>query len=86
MPVISIFLGIKIMMYYDDHNPPHFHASYAGFDALIDIRRGCVMSVPCLADSSSSCFAWAELHKDELMQNWELAAADQELNQIVPLA
>ena len=39
MPVISIFLGIKIMMYYDDHNPPHFHASYAGFDALIDIRR-----------------------------------------------
>ena len=44
MPVISIFLGIKIMMYYDDHNPPHFHASYAGFDALIDIRRGCVMS------------------------------------------
>ena len=30
--------------------------------------------------------AWTELHKDELMQNWELAAADQELNQIVPLA
>ena len=30
--------------------------------------------------------AWAELHKDELMQNWELAATDQKLNQIVPLA
>ena len=79
MPVISIFLGIKIMMYYDDHNPPHFHASYAGFDALIDIRRGCVMSGSLPGRQLKFVLAWTELHKDELMQNWEL-------DQIVPLA
>ena len=26
MPEIALFLGIRITMYYDDHNPPHFHA------------------------------------------------------------
>lgn len=29
MPEISLFFGIRITMYYDDHNPPHFHADYA---------------------------------------------------------
>lgn len=86
MPIISIFLGIKIMMYYDDHNPPHFHASYAGYDALVDIRRGCVMSGSLPGRQLKFVLAWAELHKDELMQNWELAASDRKLNQIVPLA
>ena len=38
MPEISMFGGIRITMYYDDHNPPHFHADYAGNRALIDIQ------------------------------------------------
>ena len=37
MPEISLFGGIRITMYYDDHNPPHFHAEYAGHKALVDI-------------------------------------------------
>ena len=28
MPEISLFYGIRVTMYYDDHNPPHFHAEY----------------------------------------------------------
>ena len=39
MPTISIFGGIKISMFYRDHNPPHFHAEYAGYRALIDIQN-----------------------------------------------
>lgn len=28
MPEICLFRGIRITMYYSDHNPPHFHAMY----------------------------------------------------------
>ena len=43
VPSISMFYGIIIYMYPDDHNPPHFHAEYAGFKALIDIQNGYVI-------------------------------------------
>jgi hypothetical protein len=39
MPQISYFLGIVIKMFYRDHNPPHFHAEYAEYEALIDIQK-----------------------------------------------
>lgn len=39
MPEISLFFGIRITMFYSDHNPPHFHAEYAGCKALIDIQE-----------------------------------------------
>lgn len=38
MPLISQFFGIAIYMYYEDHNPPHFHAVYGDSKALIDIK------------------------------------------------
>jgi hypothetical protein len=37
MPEISLFYGIRVTMYYDDHNPPHFHAEYNGNKAIIEI-------------------------------------------------
>ena len=44
MPTISEFFGIVIRMYYDDHPPPHFHAHYGEFDALIVIETLEVLS------------------------------------------
>lgn len=41
MPEISLFCGIRVMMFYSDHNPPHFHAEYGGCKALIDIQNAC---------------------------------------------
>jgi hypothetical protein len=38
MPELSRFYGVQIKMYFDDHNPPHFHAKYAGEEALIEIE------------------------------------------------
>lgn len=38
MPRISIFFGIVIYIYYDDHNPPHFHASYEGLEGFFDFE------------------------------------------------
>lgn len=36
MPVISRFYGIAIVMYFNDHNPPHCHAKYSGYEAIFD--------------------------------------------------
>ena len=43
MPEVSLFMGIRITMYYDEHNPPHFHAEYAGKKAIVNIADCCVM-------------------------------------------
>ena len=44
MPQISLFFGIIIRMYFDDHNPPHFHAAYGDFEAIIDIEKNELIS------------------------------------------
>jgi hypothetical protein len=43
MPILSIFFGIVIRMFHDDHPPPHFHAEYGEFAAVIDIATGRVL-------------------------------------------
>lgn len=85
MPVISLFRGIKITMYYSDHNPPHFHAEYAGHKCLVDIQSGSVIEGAVPSRQLKLILAWNELHRDELMQNWELAKESQNLNSISPL-
>lgn len=85
MPIISLFRGIKITMYYEDHNPPHFHAEYDGHKCLIDVQAGCVIHGALPARQLKLVLAWNELHRDELMQNWELAKEAKALNQIEPL-
>lgn len=85
MPEIASFLGIKITMYYDDHNPPHFHAEYAGSNALVDIENGYVIRGYLPNRQLKFALAWAELHKEDLMRNWNRAEANQPLEPIAPL-
>ena len=85
MPEISMFGGIRITMYYDDHNPPHFHADYAGNKALVDIQEGYVIGGALPSRQLKYVLAWAEMHQDELMQNWELARSAEPLKKIAPL-
>ena len=85
MPEISLFYGIRITMYYDDHSPPHFHALYAGRKAVIDILDGKVVKGFLPSRQLKFVLAWCEMYKDELMQNWELAKDDKPLNKIKPL-
>lgn len=73
MPEISNFYGIRITMYYNDHNPPHFHAEYGGYKALIDIQKACVIRGALPAKQLKSIIEWCRLHQGELMQNWALA-------------
>ena len=85
MPAISMFYGIIIRMYTNnEHNPPHFHATYQGYNATFtldgEIDKG-DMPKP----QRKYIAAWAELHKDELLSNWELAMNDEPLFKIAPL-
>ena len=85
MPEVSLFYGIRITMFYSDHNPPHFHAEYAWNKALVDIQGGYVIRGALPSRQLKLILAWCELHRDELMQNWELSKDAKPLNRIAPL-
>lgn len=85
MPIISEFYGISVYMYYEDHNPPHFHASYAGSTVLIDIINGCVLKGSLPSKQVKLILAWCEIHKEELLINWELSKSSGEILSIEPL-
>lgn len=81
MPSISMFYGIIIYMYYNDHLPPHFHAVYAEYEALVDLN-GIIIEGKLPTNKRKLVEAWAILHKDELEADWRLA---REKNQILPI-
>lgn len=85
MPEISRFFGIVIKMSFNDHNPPHFHAEYAGDLALIDIRNLAVFSGGLSPRALGLVVEWATLHQQELLEDWERARSQQELQSIAPL-
>jgi hypothetical protein len=85
MPEISLFYGIRITMNWNDHNPPHFHVEYAGHRTSILIQDGLVYSGSLPNKQLKLALAWCELHKEELMQNWELSRDGKPLNHISPL-
>ena len=85
MPEISRFLGIVIKMFFDDHNPPHFHAEYGSDAALIEIRQLSVFSGQLPPRVMGLVVEWATLHRQELLDDWERARSQQELQKIPPL-
>ena len=85
MPEISRFFGIVIKMFFDDHNPPHFHAEYSGNIALIDIRNLSVFSGRLPPRAMGLVIEWATLHQQELFADWKRAQTQTELLRIAPL-
>jgi len=87
MPTISMFFGIIIRMYCapGEHNPPHFHAYYQEYKAIFDINS-CEMTEGKLPSKQRKLVsAWAEIHKDDLLADWELASNGELPYQIEPL-
>ncbi|TAG77965.1 MAG: DUF4160 domain-containing protein [Burkholderiales bacterium] len=85
MPTISAFYGILIRMYFDDHAPPHFHAIYGEFEAMIDISELSVQRGSLPRRALELTLDWAELHQSELIEDWQLCAAKQTPKLIEPL-
>jgi hypothetical protein len=85
MPEISRFFGILIKIFYDDHNPPHFHAEYGDHAALTDIRNLSLFAGFLPPRALGLVTEWALLLREELLANWNRARSQQELQKIAPL-
>lgn len=85
MPTISMFYGIIIQMYWDEHAPPHFHAVYADFKATVNIRNLSISEGSLPRRATQLVLDWAELHQEELLQDWELCQGKQQPKPIEPL-
>ena len=85
MPEISRFFGIVIRMYTDDHNPPHFHAFYNEFEALIDIQNFSIIAGHLPPKALGLIVEWCALHQEELMADWNLAINKKPVFKITPL-
>ena len=88
MPTISMFYGILVAMLFEDndrHNSPHIHVRYAGQKASVAIEDGCLLAGSFPPKQLKMVQVWIEIHKDELMADWELAVAGEQLFRIQPL-
>ena len=88
MPVISMFYGIIIRMFYfdtDKHKAPHIHVQYAEQRAVIGLPDGDLLEGGLKSSKMKLVQAWLEIHRDELMADWQLAIEGQLVFRIEPL-
>ena len=85
VPAISRFFGIVIAMYFDDHGPPHFHARHSEGTSKVRIDTLEVIESTLGRRHLRFVLAWAELHQDELAENWRRARAGEILQPVEPL-
>ena len=85
MPSISQFFGIVIRMFFNDHAPPHFHVQYNEFKAVVNIAHLAVTEGKLPRRAQELVLDWAELHRAELLENWDLCRAKQQPKKIPPL-
>lgn len=85
MPEISRFFGIVIKMFYNDHEPPHFHAEYAGQKGRIDVENLVLFRGRLPRTQLQLVLGWAALHQEELRLNWNRARTGRPVERIAPL-
>ena len=88
MPIISMFYGIIVSMFFFDaqrHKTPHIHVKYQEQEAVFSIPEGELIEGELKSNKTRLVQAWIEIHKEELMANWELAINGQEVFKIDPL-
>ena len=87
MPTLSMFYGVIIRMYYFDnkqHNVPHIHAEYADSQAVFSLD-GELLAGELAKNKRKLVEAWIEIHREELIADWQLAVNGQEPFKIAPL-
>ena len=85
MPEICAFYGIVITIYFDDHLPAHFHASYDGDEVLLNVDTLSVIAGKLPARAMSLVMEWASVHRQELKEAWEKAQNLEQPGNIDPL-
>jgi hypothetical protein len=85
MPTISMFYGILIRMYWNDHAPPHFHVEYGEYRAQYLIETLVLSRGQLPRRAHALVLEWAAMHRNELMEDWELCQLKQQPKMISPL-
>lgn len=88
MPAISMFYGIIVYMYFLDnkqHKLPHIHVRYQDYEIVVSIPEGDVLEGNIPKAQMKLLQAWIELHKDELIADWQLAVVGEQPYKIEPL-
>lgn len=88
MPVVSMFYGIIVSMYFLDtkrHHRPHVHARYQDDEVVVAIPEGEVLEGNLPPGKLRLLQAWVEIHRDELIADWQLAVQGQAIFKIEPL-
>ena len=78
-------MGISILMYFNDHNPPHFHVKYNDFRAAISIANLAVLEGELPSRVLGLVIEWAELHRLELQADWDSLRTTGTFAKIEPL-
>ena len=84
MPTISEFFGIKIILRFIDHNPPHFQATYQQDKIIVEIENGKVKG-EISERALRMILEWLDLHREEIKEAWEQASKGETPNKIEPL-
>jgi len=71
-------------MNFNDHNPPHFHANYGNFQIIVEIKSG-IVEGKFPKRALNLVLEWYEIHKEELIDNWNSLIETGEYNKISPL-
>lgn len=88
MPVISMFYGVIIYLYYQDnkqHHRPHIHVCYQEHEAVFSIPEGEILEGTLPKNKLKLVQAWIEIHGEELLADWQLAVQGQDIFKIEPL-
>jgi hypothetical protein len=82
---ISTFFGIVIEMFWREHGPPHFHATYGEYEAVIAIDTLDILRGELPRQAKGLVMEWANDHRDALQKNWDLCSRLMHPNPIPPL-
>jgi len=88
MPILSMFYGIVVRMYFfdnDRHHVPHIHAEHSGQQAVFAIATAEILAGNLPPGKARLVQAWIEIHRDELIADWQLAVNGDEPLRIEPL-
>ncbi len=87
MPTISMFFGIIVRMYFwpKEHNPPHIHVHYQDDIATFSVESGELLDGKLPKRQIKLVSAWIEIHREELMADWQLCQAGEKPFTIEPL-
>lgn len=73
MPRVATLGGIKVYLYYDDHEPPHFHAECAEYEMVVVIETGATLKGDLPRSEKARVLGWAAENRAALMENWRRA-------------